>query len=410
MINTYISGIQNYMNNELKTLNENVNSKLDGIVTTIMENSPTSSSFKTPDSEGFMSNFSNFNNDIKSNMNDSINELKKYIRDIIETKISENTMNSNNNNNDSNIRNQSYEEESQKQINSTLNELKSNIEAMNSNHSNMFNELMTRIANENDNRIREMEERFNQKLEALTNSQNRVIESNNNEEQAQQTKLLLENMERSIKELKSTINAKNNEIEKLKEMTEQMNKNTSALASNDRKEDEEKLKYMEFTKTLEEDIKQQLRRFKNEICSSISKNGNIERELSSSDEALTPTPDNMNKKDFAFKDDQDTIDYVKQIRDNVDRQLIEFKMAINDLSKNVSRSNVTSSSNSNGFNPEMIETIRSFRSEIKSQYQDFCDMMKDIIMKQNENNNKREKDLPSSVNKIIKDDSKFYYS
>jgi len=410
MINTYISGIQNYMNNELKTLNENVNSKLDGIVTTIMENSPTSSSFKTPDSEGFMSNFSNFNNDIKSNMNDSINELKKYIRDIIETKISENTMNSNNNNNDSNIRNQSYEEESQKQINSTLNELKSNIEAMNSNHSNMFNELMTRIANENDNRIREMEERFNQKLEALTNSQNRVIESNNNEEQAQQTKLLLENMERSIKELKSTINAKNNEIEKLKEMTEQMNKNTSALASNDRKEDEEKLKYMEFTKTLEEDIKQQLRRFKNEICSSISRNGNIERELSSSDEALTPTPDNMNKKDFAFKDDQDTIDYVKQIRDNVDRQLIEFKMAINDLSKNVSRSNVTSSSNSNGFNPEMIETIRSFRSEIKSQYQDFCDMMKDIIMKQNENNNKREKDLPSSVNKIIKDDSKFYYS
>jgi len=410
MINTYISGIQNYMNNELKTLNENVNSKLDGIVTTIMENSPTSSSFKTPDSEGFMSNFSNFNNDIKSNMNDSINELKNYIRDIIETKISENTMNSNNNNNDSNIRNQSYEEESQKQINSTLNELKSNIEAMNSNHSNMFNELMTRIANENDNRIREMEERFNQKLEALTNSQNRVIESNNNEEQAQQTKLLLENMERSIKELKSTINAKNNEIEKLKEMTEQMNKNTSALASNDRKEDEEKLKYMEFTKTLEEDIKQQLRRFKNEICSSISRNGNIERELSSSDEALTPTPDNMNKKDFAFKDDQDTIDYVKQIRDNVDRQLIEFKMAINDLSKNVSRSNVTSSSNSNGFNPEMIETIRSFRSEIKSQYQDFCDMMKDIIMKQNENNNKREKDLPSSVNKIIKDDSKFYYS
>ena len=397
------------MNNELKTLNDNVNTKLDGIVTSIIEKSPTSSIFKTPDSEGFISNISNFNNDIKSNMNDSINELKNYIREIIETKISENLNNSNNNSNSDSNKNYNNEEESQKQtaiINNTLNELKGNIETMNSNHNHMINELMTRIANENDNRIREMEERFNQKLEALTNIQNRFNEANNVEEQAEQTQYMLENMANSIKELKNTINAKNSEIEKLKDMTEQMNKNTSVLASNNNKskDDDERLKYMEFTKTLEEDIKQHLRKFKKDICSSISSNNeNIDNE--ENDDVVTPTPDNVNKKENMFKDDQDTIDYVKQIRDNVDRQLLEFKMAINDLSDNINHSKTISSSNSNGFNPEMIETIRSFRSEIKSQYQDFCDMMKDILIKQQENN-KKEKDFPS--NKIIKDNSMFY--
>jgi len=361
MLNSRIISIQDYMNNELKSLNTNVNNKLDNIVTTIIEKSPTSSTFKTPDSEEFMSAF---NNDIKNNMNDSINELKGYIKNVIDTKINEKFDNASNNNNNNN----------------------------NALNANLINELMARINNDNDNRIREMEERFNKKLEALANSRSR----SNTEEQNAQTKSMLEDMGKSIKELKTTMNAKNNDIERLTEITQQINKNASN--SNESKEDEN-LKYMEFTKSLEEDLKQQLRRFKNDICNNINNGTPLPTEDASNEPPVNSS---------SARDDQDTIEYVKQMRDNVDKQLIEFRKTIKELSDNVT-ANQISSSGSKGFNPEMIEAVRSFRTEMNNQYQEFSELIKDMLMKHQEEANRESKNLPATANKIIKDDSKFIY-
>lgn len=372
------------MNNELTVLNKNVNSKLDNIVTTINERSPTSSTFKTPDSEDYLMNF---NNDIKNNMNNSINELKNYIKEIIDAKIDEKINNSNVENISNSNNNPS--------LNNTINELKNNVEAVNANinanNNNLINELMAKISSNNDQKLREMEERFNQKLEQFINSKNN---NNKNEENNTHMNSVLENMDKSIKELKVSLNSKNSEIEKLSEMTELLNKNSS---NNDKAKEEEQLKYMEFTKTLEEDLKQQLRKFKNDICNNI--NGT---QVSSEPNEN----DNNEKSDKPIVNyDQDTIDYVKQIRDNVDKQLLEFRRALFNLSETI-KTNSSSSSTQKGFNPEMIETIRSFRTEMKSQYQDFTEMIKQTLTKQDESN-KFNKDLPNSGNKIIKDNSKF---
>ncbi|ORX60953.1 hypothetical protein BCR36DRAFT_365542 [Piromyces finnis] len=360
ILNNRITSIQDYMNSELQELNTNVNNKLDNIVTTIIEKSPTSSTFKTPDSEDFISTF---NSDLKNNMNDSINELKDYIKDLIEKRINEKLDSTSYNNTTSSI------------------------------NDNLINEMMIRINNENCNRIREMEERFNKKLEALTNSKNR----SSNEEQTTQTRSMLEEMGRSIKELKASMNSKNSEIERLAEMTQQINKNSS----NDNKSKvDDNLKYMEFTKTLEEDLKQYLRKFKSDICNNIKNGTSLPSENTSNDNE--PSENNTNT-----KDDQDTIEYVKQIRDNVDKQLNEFRKSLNELSENVQSNQISSSK---GFNPEMIEAVRSFRSEMQNQYQEFTELMKDVLLKQQEENARNNKNLPTSVNKIIKDDTKETYN
>jgi len=180
-------------------------------------------------------------------------------------------------------------------------------------------------------------------------------------------------------------------------MTELISKNASI--DNNGTKDDEQLKYMEFTKNLEEDIKQQLRKFKNDICKSMNNGASLPAEETDNN--------NVNVVNKSTRDDQDTIDYVKQMRDNVDKQLIEFRKALKDISENV---RTTQSGPTKGFNPEMIETVRSFRSEIKSQYEDFCDLIKELLKKQQEESNRTSKDLPTSVNKIIKDDTRETYN
>ncbi|ORX78148.1 hypothetical protein BCR32DRAFT_270229 [Anaeromyces robustus] len=475
ILNNRINSIQDYMNNELTMLNNNVNTKLDGIVTTIIEKSPTSSTFKTPLSDDFM----NYNNDIKNNMNNSINELKNYIKDVIDSKIdeklnnantgnNENNNNNDNNNNNNNNNNESFnnsinelknyikdiieskmsERTTSSNMDNTnnnnnnnngsdnsallnelknciqsmnnnnnnnnnnnsnngsdnnaiINELKSSIQSMNNNNNNLINELLEKISENNNEKLREMEERFNRKLEALTNANNNI--NKNNIEQQEETESLLKDMDKSIKEMRESINSKNNDIEKL---SEQINKTAINNENNNKDREDEHLKYMEFTKSIEEDLKQQLRKFKNDICNNI--NNGTQMQVENEGESNNNNNNDNNNNNNSTIDDKDTIDYVKQMRDNVDKQLIEFKKALNDLSEIVK--NQSNASSQRGFNPEMIEAVRSFRSEMKNQYQDFCDIVKSTISKQEEINHRNSKDLPLSVNKIIKDDTKETYN
>jgi hypothetical protein len=383
MLNTRISSIQNFMNNELTILNKNVNTKLDNIVTSINEKSPTSPSFKTPDSEDFITNF---NNDIKNNMNNLTNELKNYIKEVIDAKIDEKILNSNIGTNKGNSG-------SNKSLNNTINELKNNVqivnENINTNNNNLINELIEKISNSNDQKLKEMEERFNEKLDILVNFKNNC---DNNEK----INSVLENMDKSISDLKVSLKYKNDEIEKLTEITEEMGKKIEN--NNTIEKEDEQLKYMEFTKTLEEDIKQQLRKLKNDICNNM--NGIPSGESNNNE--------NTEKAErFVTNYDQDTIDYVKQIRDNVDKQLLEFRRALFDLSENIKAN--TSPTSQKGFNPEMIETIRSFRSEMKNQYQDFTEMIKKTLSKK-ETTNKINKEFQNSGNKVIKDNAKETYN
>ncbi|KAG4098073.1 hypothetical protein H8356DRAFT_1332222 [Neocallimastix lanati (nom. inval.)] len=375
IFNDRINSIQDYMNNEISVLNKNVSTKLDDIATTINEKSPTSSVFKTPESEVFLTNY---NNDIKNNMNNSINELKSYIKEVIEAKIDEKMSNSS-------ISTNNRVSGSNSSLNNTINELKNNVQAVNdninTNNNNLINQLIEKISLDNDQKLREIEKRLNQKLEELINYRNK---NENNE----MMNSLLENINKSFKDLKISLNSKNNEIERLTEITEKMNENSTI---NNKEKEDEQLKYMEFTKNLEEDIKQQLRKFKNDICNNM--NGTISEENN-----------NEEKSEKVITNyDQDTIDYVKQIRDNVDKQLLEFRRTIFDIYENIKTN--SSSSTQKGFNPEMIETIRSFRTEMKNQYQDFTEIIKQTLSKQEENNNKISKDLPNSGNKIIKDNT-----
>lgn len=156
-------------------------------------------------------------------------------------------------------------------LNNTINELKNNVQAVNdninTNNNNLINQLIEKISLDNDQKLREIEKRLNQKLEELINYRNK---NENNE----MMNSLLENINKSFKDLKISLNSKNNEIERLTEITEKMNENSTI---NNKEKEDEQLKYMEFTKNLEEDIKQQLRKFKNDICNNM--NGTISEEI-----------------------------------------------------------------------------------------------------------------------------------